>query len=104
MSQKATIVLVDPEERHVVEIDSRDRRAFEVVGRRDLGKELAGMPLTEVLRAVPETYAAWLAWHALTRTKTIDTPWPEFSERFLEAQGWADEPELDPTSPGRTPG
>lgn len=101
---KATVHLVDPEDRIAVEVDARDRRSFERIAKRDLGRVADG-PLKEVIGAIPETYILWLAWHALAiRTKAIDLTWPDFEARTVEVEVEDDEEEAetDPTERGAT--
>ena len=100
---KATILLDGPEERIPVEIDARDRRAFERLARRDLGKVAEGA-LSDVIRAIPETYMAWCAWHAWTRDGARYS-WPDAEKRIARVvvEDEAEET-ADPTQPGHTPG
>ena len=61
---RLTATLVDPDEVLTIEIDARDRRAFERAGARAMG--LSGN-LQAAIQTMPDTYLAWLAWHAAAR-------------------------------------
>ena len=61
---KATVYLADPEEQIAVEVDGRDRRAFEMTGRKDLGLPPFG-DLQAQIKSMSESWMAWLCWHAL---------------------------------------
>jgi hypothetical protein len=99
---KAGITLCDPEESLAVEIDARDRRAWEVKGRKACG--LPAGPLRDVIREAPETYVAWIAWHAAAvRGGRKDLgDFAAFDARLAEVSDFdAGEDELlgDPTGP-----
>lgn len=87
--------LAEPEESYPIEIDGRDRRAFEREARRELGPTING-PLQDVIRSMPETYLLWLAWHALKRGGTA-IPWADFEARTVLVESEDDEEELVPT-------
>lgn len=90
---KLTVHLADPEEEYHVEVDARDRRSFERLAVRDLGK-IADGHLKDTINRVPEVYVAWLAWHALcVRTKVADLRWVEFDARLVETETEDDEEE-----------
>lgn len=78
---KITAHLVDPEESIIVEFDARDRRAFERAGYKALG--LSGA-LAEAIQRVPDSYMAWLLWHALRRQELIDVSFDDFDARFVD--------------------
>jgi len=93
---KATIHLVEPETAYPVDIDARDRRAFERAGRVQLGKIALGS-LKEVVASIPETYTLWLAWHALQRSG-VALDWETFEDRVVEVESTDNgEMEADPT-------
>lgn len=101
---KLTVRLAEPEAEYTVDVDARDRRAFE----RDAGGQLKlpkGGSLRDVVNALPETYVAWLAWHALTvRGSTLSLGWPQFDERLVEVVNDGDgdaAPDPTLTAPGR---
>lgn len=97
---KATVILADPEERHEVEIDGRDRRAFE----RAIPKlDLPVRAVKDVAGACPETYVAFLAWHALTRGG-LDLTFPAFETRLVEVIGVSQDATEDPTMPAASAG
>lgn len=89
---KATVRL--PTTEYVVDIDARDRRAFE--RQSDVALPPTGS-LQELAQRMPETYLAWLAWHASKR-EGVAMSWREFDEVLLEVsqdEGGDDMP--DPT-------
>jgi hypothetical protein len=95
---KATVVLCDPEEQFPVVIDGRDRRAFE--RRRDALGFSPG-PIKDAAAEAPETYVAFLAWHALSRVADVGE-FDSFNDRRLVevvdlTPDSSDEP--DPTRP-----
>ena len=101
---KATVHLTDPEEHLPVEVDARDRRAFERVAKRELGAAAQGH-LKDVINNIPETYVCWMAWHALTvRTRASTLSWQDFDNRVVEVEMLEDADEMDPTQPGVTGG
>jgi hypothetical protein len=99
---KITLVLAEPEERHVVDFDARDRRAFERVGGRDIG--LSGPAIIGGEPRMPESQLAWIGWHAAHRQGLFDLTWPQFEARCAEASAELDAAEEpsglgDPTGP-----
>lgn len=79
---KATVVLADTEPM-VVDIDARDRRAWE----REARNYIDALPqgdLRAVAGAMPETYVAWLTWHACTREGLTRLSWQAFESQLLE--------------------
>lgn len=79
---KATITLADTETM-VVDIDARDRRAWE----REARSYIDNLPqgdLRTVAAAMPETYVAWLAWHACGREGLTRLSWQTFEGQLLE--------------------
>ena len=85
---KVEIVLTD---RTVpVEIDARDRRAFEVIGRPALGlnKDVA---LASIPSLAPESYVLWLSWHAAHREGLTDSTFPDFEAECIEVLNLTDE-------------
>lgn len=82
---KLTVRLADPEAVEIVEVDGRDRRAFERFGRRALGLPATGT-IREVILSAPELYSAWLGYNALvTRGKRTEFgKWEDFEARVLE--------------------
>lgn len=102
---KVLVLLSDPESRLPVEIDARDRRAFERDGTAAL--KLKGQ-LKDIIHAAPETYVAWLAWHALTRTGALNIPWTSFDKRLVAVENEDEQDDVegelgDPTQSGATP-
>lgn len=99
---KLTIILADPEASEAVEIDGRDRRAFERIGRKALGFPQAGS-MKDAVAAAPESYMIWLAYHALAvrgqRKEFGD--WNAFEARVVTAEAEDTEEDIlgDPTSP-----
>lgn len=84
MSRKATVVLCDPDERVAVQLDARDRRAFEMA-RTGLG--LPRGPVKEIAAEFPDTYVGYMAWHAMKRARNGTTPdWATFSERLADIE------------------
>jgi hypothetical protein len=61
---KFHVRLVDPDEDFYIEPDARDMRAFELKGMRALG--LKGS-CQEALNQAPQTWTAWIIWHAVER-------------------------------------
>lgn len=96
---KATVHLADPEEQLVVEIDGRDRRAFEILGRRDLG--LPQGPLQDQIKANAESWMAWVSWHAARRADLATAEkWPAWNARLVAVEPDQDTLDtLDPTPP-----
>jgi hypothetical protein len=102
---KATIHLADPEEQVVVEVDGRDRRAFEIKGRRDLG--LPHGDLQAQIKAAAESWMAWVCWHAATRTGEPVGSWAEFDARLVAVEpddDGGDSSDADPTRPAASAG
>lgn len=80
---KAEVILTD---RVIpVEIDARDRRAFEVVGRKQLGMPLS-MSLAEAVKVMPESWVLWLAWHALRRNGQITQEFDTFNDEVMDVK------------------
>jgi hypothetical protein len=84
---KLSIELVDPTETLAVEVDGRDRRAFELLGAKALGLP-AGLSLQTATQAYPENYLLWLGWHAATkRGERQDLgAWDTFTDRVAEVE------------------
>jgi hypothetical protein len=97
---KAEIILDDAAPLPV-EIDARDRRAFEVLGRKQLGIA-ASLTMTELVKVNPETYVLWLAWNALRRQKLLDITYAELDSRTIEVRQ-LDDAELLPDPTRATP-
>ena len=94
---KIQLTLTDPEETLITEFDARDRRAFERAGYRALG--LSG-PLQAAVQQIPDSYVAWLAFHALKRQGVIDCSFDEFDARLVDLDPQGVDDELpDPTEP-----
>jgi hypothetical protein len=99
---RITVRLADPDDELETVVDARDRRAFERSGRTALG--LAGnASLADAVAAAPESYVAWVAWHALRRQlgrERVDT-FGAFEARIVEtithADGTGDALLPDPT-------
>jgi hypothetical protein len=101
---KITLTLTDPEDQMVVDFDARDRRAFERAGYKALG--LSG-PLQAAVQTIPDTYMAWLCWHAAKRAGLTDLPFDDFDNRLLDFEpDEHDAEELlgDPTKPATSAG
>lgn len=80
-----------------IEIDARDRRAFERLARQDIPTLPTGT-LRDIAAAMPETYLAWLAWHASKRDGRTDVTFAAFEAELLEVKGDGEAAELpDPT-------
>ena len=94
---KVTVVLENEE--HRVEVDARDRRAFERLARADIGPSFPKGSLRDVVQTIPETYLAWLAYHATKRAGYLgEITWVEFERQLLEVQAETEEGDgLDPT-------
>lgn len=75
--------LVETEEYGILtaDVDARDRRAFEKTGYRDLGIAQR-IAIKEVIALQPESYMAWLAWHALVRDGRKES-WVEFEPKVI---------------------
>jgi len=99
---KATVHLADPEESLVVEVDGRDRRAFEVRGRRDLGLPMG--ELQEQIKAAAESWMAWVCWHAAKRDGLAVGTWQEFDARLVGVEPDEDSLPPDPTRPAASAG
>lgn len=101
---KFTVHLADPEEVFSVDVDARDRRAFEMQSRRVFGTAADGQ-LRTVATSMPENYSYWCAWHALCKRGTVALTWEQFDARavHLESDDSEDD-DADPTQPGHTPG
>jgi hypothetical protein len=95
---KATVHLADPEQQIVVEVDGRDRRAFEIKGRRDLG--LPQADLQTQIKSAAESWMAWVCWHAAKRDGAEVGSWAEFDARLVGVEPEEDDPvPMDPTKP-----
>ena len=94
------LVLADPAQEILVEVDGRDRRAAEKLVWKLLGLPV-GTPMTDVYKGYPETAVAWIAWHAAVREGHLNGPFKDVEPRILEvAQEDTDEDEeaiADPT-------
>jgi len=105
---RLTVQLADPPETFDVDFDARDRRAFERAGAKAVG--LSG-PLQAAVQTMPDTYVAWLAWHAAARRggRTDLGGFDEFDARLLDVTPIEDDTpeggELgDPTPPAPSAG
>lgn len=99
---KIEITLADPEEQFVVDFDARDRRAFERTGGRDIG--LSGPAIVGGEPRMPESWLAWIGWHAAKRQGVFDLTYPDFEARCMGATAEVDDQEEpaglgDPTGP-----
>jgi len=74
--------LADPELVLEVETDSRDRRAAEMRLPAAL-KVKPGTSMKVILESFPETWAAWVFWHAATRSGVTSVEWVEWERRWL---------------------
>ena len=102
---KATVHLADPEEVLVLEMDARDRRAFELRGRKDLGLNPVG-DLQSQIKAVSESWMAWCCWHAaVVRGGRSDLPatYAEWDARLVAVVP-EDTGDEDPTGPAASAG
>lgn len=77
------LVLADPAETFLVEVDGRDRRAAEKLVWKLLGLPV-GTSMAEVYKGYPETVLAWIAWHAATRGGLLALPFRDVEPRILE--------------------
>jgi hypothetical protein len=103
-AMRAVLTLTDPEQALTVQIDSRDRRVWEVKGHKATG--LPPGPVPTGVGGGQETYFAWMAWHALAvRAGHTDLgDWPSFNARLVEVEVEAageDDPLGDPTKPAK---
>jgi hypothetical protein len=105
---RLTVTLTDPPDVFDVEFDARDRRAFERAGARALG--ITG-PLQAAVQSMPDTYVAWLAWHATARRNGREVGgFDEFDARLIDVTPHEDEPATesgdlgDPTKPAQSAG
>lgn len=99
---KATLHLADPEDQVVVEVDGRDRRAFELRGRRDFDLPPFG-DLQAQIKSMSESWMGWLCWHALAVRGGQEQygTWPEFNNRLVAVVPDEEAPQTgdDPTGP-----
>lgn len=90
-----------------VDIDARDRRAFEKSGFRDIGVSQRA-PIRDIAAAQPETYTTWLAWHAMVRSGATVERYADFEARVvaLREEDADDAADLlgDPTAPATSGG
>ena len=93
---KVVLGLSDPEEQFTVEVDARDRRAFERAGANALGLKGA---LQDEIRRIPDSYIAWLSWHAARRTGLIDVGYDDFDKRLTDIDPDVSGVEDPPTGP-----
>ncbi len=107
---KLTVRLADPDGEEIVDIDGRDRRAFERYGRKATGLPLTGS-LKDCIVSAPELYSAWLCYNALVvrGKRTEFGRWEEFEARVIECVTDEDIDELegvfgDPTTPATSAG
>jgi len=95
---KVEIVLAD--RTLPVEIDARDRRAFEVIGRPALGLQ-RDVALDTIPKLAPESYVLWLAWHAAHREGLTTDAFPEFEATVLEVENLTADQGADIPDPTR---
>jgi hypothetical protein len=107
---KIRLTLDGPEEVVAVDVDARDRRAFERAGATAVGLKRSGSDfLTDVRSQMPETYSIWLAWHALAKRggRTDLGTFDEFDARVadMDTDDAATPSDLgDPTQPAPSAG
>jgi hypothetical protein len=95
----SVVRLADPHEVLQVEQDARDRRAAEVRFAAVV-KAKPGTPLRTIVEGWPETWGAWIHWHAATRQGLTSEPWDRWSERVVDIDAPDDGAALpDPTGP-----
>lgn len=92
---KLTVRLVEPEAEYVADTDARDLRAFERMGRSLIPELPKTGTLKEITSAMPMTYTAFLAWHALKRAKTLELAWPVFEARLVETSVESGDSDVD---------
>jgi hypothetical protein len=97
---KTTLYLADPEEQVVVEVDGRDRRAFEMKGRKDFGLPPFG-DLQAQIKSMSESWMAWLCWHALVVRggQSQFGDWEQFEARLVGVEPDEQATGDDPTQP-----
>ena len=98
---KLTLHLADPEETLVVDMDARDRRAFERAGYKGIGMT---SNTQDGVKARPENWLSWVSWHALHRQNLTDQSYDEFEARLVETERDDDDADDgaglgDPTGP-----
>lgn len=89
MKVRATIEGINPliDDIVIVDIDARDRRAFEREGRKEFGIPTSAN-MQEAVQGIPESYVGWLVWHSLKRAnnrKDIDS-WKDFESRLIRTE------------------
>ena len=77
---RGVVTLADRPEPLRVEVDARDRLAFERIGRKQTGLPTSG-PLQDAVATSPETYTVWLCWHAARRIHGEESSFDGFAER-----------------------
>lgn len=103
------VKLADPDEEVRVEVDARDRLAFEKVGRKEAGLPQNG-PLADAIAWAPETYGIWLCWHASARLHGPNGSFTQFQGRVTGVTLEMSEQEArasglgNPTSPAASAG
>jgi len=91
------LVLADPAQEILVEVDGRDRRAAEKLVWKLLGLP-AGTSMADIYKGYPETSLAWIAWHAAQREGLVSVPFKDLEPRLLEVKQEDDEDEENPVA------
>lgn len=85
--------ILENKEPIVVNIDARDRRAFEIVGRKEFGIP-SNANLQDAVKGIPESYIGWLSWHAISRTNGYKENWQTFESQLLRVESLEEEEEV----------